>query len=114
MEGVVSVRRDPLDDRHLHWEAEIAGARREWDARITEESENQRVAWCSTDGTPNAGVVTFHRLTPDRCKVMLQMEYEPEGPLDAAGDRMGLVRRRVRGDLARFRDRVEKPGASAR
>jgi uncharacterized membrane protein len=113
MEGVASVRRDPVDDQCLHWEAEVAGTQRAWDARITEQSENQRVAWCSTDGTRNAGVVTFHRLSPERCKVMLQMEYEPEGPLDAVGDSMGLLRRRVRGDLDRFRAHLENAAGVA-
>jgi uncharacterized membrane protein len=111
MEGVASVTRDPSDDQCLHWEADIAGVHREWDARITEQNENKRVAWNSVGGTRNAGVVTFHRLSPDRCKVMLQMEYEPENALDAVGDRLGLLERRVRGDLARFRDVVEQRGA---
>ncbi len=112
MEGVVSVRRDASDGRSLHWEAEVAGVRREWDAEITEQSENQRVAWCSTNGARNAGVVTFHHLSPERCKVMVQMEYEPEGPLDAVGDRLGFLRRRVAGDLERFRERVERRSGS--
>jgi uncharacterized membrane protein len=112
MEGIVSVRRDPLNDRSLHWEANIAGAHREWDAEITEQSENQRVAWCSTNGAHNAGVVTFHRLSPNRCKVMLQMDYEPEGVVATAGDQLGVLRRRVCGDLARFRDYMEQPRAT--
>src|SRR5204863_4580997 len=71
MEGVESVRQ--LDDTHLHWVAEIAGARREWDAEITEQIPDERIAWRSTSGTTNAGVVTFHHIDPSSSKVMLQL-----------------------------------------
>ena len=77
MEGVESVRQ--IDDTHLHWVAKIAGKRVEWDAEITEQHPDERVAWKSTSGATHAGVVTFHRLAPDRSKVMLQLDTEPEG-----------------------------------
>jgi uncharacterized membrane protein len=108
MEGVESVRQ--LDDRHLHWIAEIGGVRREWDAEITEQHPDERVAWRATSGTRNAGVVTFHRLDADRTKIMLQLEVEPEGLVEQAGDRLGLVSRRASGDLERFKDYIEARG----
>ena len=75
MEGVKDVRQ--LDDTHLHWKAEIAGVTKEWDAEITEQHPDERVAWKSTSGAPNAGVVTFHRLDDDHTRVTLQMDVEP-------------------------------------
>ena len=66
MGGVEEVRQ--LDDTHLHWVAEIAGVHREWDARITEQIPDERVAWTNIDGATNGGVVTFHRLAPDRTR----------------------------------------------
>jgi uncharacterized membrane protein len=60
MEGVESITQ--VDDTHLKWVAEIAGVRREWDAEITEQTPDQRIAWKATAGTTNAGVVTFHRV----------------------------------------------------
>jgi uncharacterized membrane protein len=109
MEGVESIRQ--LDDTHLHWVADIAGVRREWDAEITEQRPEERVAWRSTNGTQNAGVVTFHRLAEDRTKVMLQLDVEPEGMVEQAGDRLGFVRRRAERDLARFKDFIEERGS---
>jgi uncharacterized membrane protein len=53
MEGLKDVRQ--LDDTHLHWVAEINGQTEEWDAEITEQTPDQRVAWKSTTGAPNAG-----------------------------------------------------------
>jgi uncharacterized membrane protein len=108
MEGVERVQQ--LDDRRLHWVAEIAGKRKEWDAEISEQRPDERVAWRSTTGATNAGVVTFHRLSEDRTKVMVQMEYEPEGGVEKAGDVLGVVERRAKGDLDRFKEFIETQG----
>ena len=108
MEGVERVQQ--LDDRRLHWVAEVAGKRNEWDAEIAEQRPDERVAWHSTTGATNAGVVTFHRLSDDRTKVMLQMEYEPEGALEKTGDALGMVERRAQGDLERFKEFIESRG----
>jgi uncharacterized membrane protein len=109
MEGVESVTQ--LDDTHLHWVAEIGGVRREWDAEITEQHPDERVAWRSTGGAGNAGVVTFHRLSPDATKVMLQLDFEPEGLVEQVGDKLGVVRRRAVGDLERFKAFIESRGS---
>jgi len=108
MEGVESVTQ--LDDTHLHWIAEIGGVRREWDAVVTEQHPDERVAWRSTSGTSNAGVVTFHKLAEDRTKVMLQIDVDPEGALERVGDALGIIRRRASGDLERFKELIETRG----
>jgi uncharacterized membrane protein len=108
MEGVEQVRQ--LSDTKVHWVAEIAGQRREWDADITEQVPDQRISWCSTEGATNSGVVTFHRLGEGRSKVMLQLEFEPEGALEKAGDMLGVVKTRTKGDLKRFKDFIESQG----
>jgi uncharacterized membrane protein len=111
MEGVESVTQ--LDDTHLHWVAEIGGVRREWDAVVSEQHPDERVAWTSTSGTSNAGVVTFHKLAEARTKVMLQLEVEPEGIVERAGDALGVIRRRAKGDLERFKDLIEGRGVES-
>jgi uncharacterized membrane protein len=111
MEGVESVRQ--IDDTHLHWTAEIAGARREWDAEITEQRPDERVAWRSTSGTTHAGVVTFHRLDERRSKIMLQLDVEPEGLVETAGDKLGFVKRQAVGDLERFKEFIEARGTES-
>jgi uncharacterized membrane protein len=100
MEGVKEVRQ--LDDTHLHWKAEIAGVTKEWDAEITEQHPDERVAWKSTSGARNAGVVTFHRLDDDRTRVTLQLDVEPDGPIETVGDWAGVLDRQVEEDLDRF------------
>ena len=108
MEGVEEVRQ--INDTQLHWVAEIAGQRREWDAEITEQTPDQRISWCSTEGATNSGVVTFHRLGDNRSKVMLQLEFEPEGVVETAGDKLGLVKTRTKSDLKRFKEFIESQG----
>jgi uncharacterized membrane protein len=105
MEGVEAVRQ--LTDTKLHWVAKIAGARREWDAEITEQLPDERIAWKATSGAQNDGVVTFHRLGDGETRIMLQLEFDPEGIVEKAGDALGMVRARTNGDLDRFKNFIE-------
>ena len=109
MEGVKSVTQ--TDDTHLHWVAEIGGQEKEWDAEISEQTPDQRVAWHSTSGARNAGVVTFHRLDDNTTRVTLQMDVDPEGLVENVGDFFGVLDGRVEGDLERFKEFIESRGA---
>jgi uncharacterized membrane protein len=111
MEGVEEIRQ--LDDTHLHWVAEFGGTRHEWDAVITEQLPDERVAWRNTDGKDNAGVVTFHKLDNAHSKVMVQMDFVPEGIKEKLGDAIGAPDRRVKGDLKRFKDLIESRGGES-
>ena len=108
MEGVEEVQQ--LGDKNLHWRANIGGKEEEWDAVITEQQPDMRVAWRSTSGARNAGVVTFHRLGESQTRVTLQLDYEPEGVVEHVGDALGFVSRRVEGDLKRFKEFIEAQG----
>ena len=108
MEGVKEVNQ--LDDTHLRWKAQIGGKNKQWNAVITEQRPDERIAWKSTDGAKNAGVVTFHRLSDQKSRVMLQMDYEPEGTMENVGDAVGAVSTRVAGDLERFKTFIESRG----
>ena len=108
MEGVESVRQ--LDDKHLHWKAEIAGVTREWDAEIVDQTPDQQITWRSLDGTDNMGTVLF-KPAEHGTEVTLRLDYHPEGFVEKAGDVLQIVNRRVGGDLERFKDYVEHRGA---
>ena len=105
MEGVKEVKQ--IDDTHLHWKADVGGKEKEWKAEITEQIPDERIAWRSREGAKNAGVVTFHRLSDSKSKVMLQLEYEPDGVVEKVGDAAGVVSQRVLGDLERFKQYIE-------
>jgi len=108
MDGVDEVRQ--LDDTHLHWVASFGGSRHEWDAEITEQLPDERVAWRNTDGKDNAGVVTFHKIDDNTTRVMVQMDFVPEGIKEKIGDAIGAPDRRVQGDLERFKEMIESRG----
>jgi uncharacterized membrane protein len=108
MEGVEAVRQ--LDNQRLHWRANVGGKVEEWDAIITEQHPDERIAWKNTTGASNAGVVTFHRLSDTTTRVMLQMEYDPQGVVENIGDMLGVVSRRVANDLERFKEFIEARG----
>jgi uncharacterized membrane protein len=106
MEGVEAV--EQVTDGLTRWRVEIAGVTREFEAKIAEQHPGERIAWASTDGTSHAGVVTFHELSPERCKIMLQVDVDPEGFAEKAGEALGIVSRRVKGDLERFATFIEE------
>jgi uncharacterized membrane protein len=110
MEGVEEIRQ--LDDTHTHWRTKIAGREKEFEAVVTEQTPDQRIAWTSDGGPEHAGVVTFHRIDDAKTRIMLQLDYEPEGPVEKIGDLLGVVERRVSGDLERFKDLIEGRGGA--
>lgn len=108
MEGVEQVRQ--IDDKHLHFKASIGGKQNEWDAVITEQIPDQRIAWMSQGGAKNGGVVTFSEISENKSTLNLRLEYESEGAVEKTGDRVGVVSGRVEGDLQRFKDFIESRG----
>jgi uncharacterized membrane protein len=110
MEAVESVRQ--VDDTTLEWIAQVAGVRKTWRAKITEQTPDQRIAWTSVSGARNAGVVTFHRIDDGRSRVTLQLDVEPEGAVESAGDALGFVTRQATGDLERFKAFIEDRGVA--
>ena len=111
MEGVESVKQ--LDDKRLHWKAEIGGVTREWDAEIVDQVPDERITWRAVEGTRNQGTVSF---TEDQLskttQVTLHLEYEPEGAVEKTGDVLKIVDMRAKGDLERFKDFIEDRGTA--
>ncbi len=108
MQGVDEVRQ--LDDRRLHWRASFGGETHEWDAEIVEQQPELRVAWRNIDGKDNAGVVTFHKIDDGTTRIMVQMDWAPEGVKEKIGSALGADKSRVKGDLERFKEFIESRG----
>ena len=109
MDGVKSVQQ--VDDTHLHWKAEIAGQQKDWDARIVAQRPDEMVAWTSTSGARNAGVVRFDRVSDDVTRITLEMDVDPETPIENLGAFLGVLDHTVEGDLKRFKEFIESRGA---
>jgi uncharacterized membrane protein len=105
MEGVKEVIQ--LDEKRLHWKAEIAGKSEEWEAEIVEQVPDHRITWRSTSGAKNTGTIHFSAFSADQTEITLTVDYEPEGIVENLGDLLGLVTTRVTGDLARFKQFIE-------
>jgi uncharacterized membrane protein len=109
MEGVKEVRQ--LDPARLAWRAEVSGKELSWEAEILEQVPDVRIAWRSTTGTPNSGSVDFTPVDDGHCKILLTMEYEPQGLTENVGSALGFDERRVEDDLKRFKAFIESQGA---
>ena len=105
MKGVKKVTQ--LDDQRLHWEAEVAGKNKEWDARITDQVPDQLIAWQSDGGEYNAGAVHFSAVSPNRTRINFQLMYDPEGIEGNTGDVLGVVSNRVEKNLEGFKEFIE-------
>ncbi|GAB3615489.1 SRPBCC family protein [Okibacterium endophyticum] len=108
MDDVESITQ--IDDTHVHWKVRMAAVEREFDAEITEQIPDERVAWRSIDGPKHGGVVTFHRLDDDHTRVQLQLDWEPEGLVEKAGAVLQLDDMMVNRDLKNFKEIIEAAG----
>jgi uncharacterized membrane protein len=108
MGGVKKVTQ--LGEDRLEWVAEIAGVRRQWEAKVLEQVPDQKVAWAATEGATNAGAVTFEDVGGGQTSVRLTLEYEPEGVVEKIGDKLNVVEKQAEGDLQRFKEFIEAEG----
>jgi uncharacterized membrane protein len=99
-----------VDDTHLHWEVSIAGVDREFDAEITEQHPDERIAWRSIDGESHAGVVTFHRVEDTVTRINVQIDWKPKDLLEKVGSLLQIDDIQIGNDLKRFKELIESQG----
>jgi uncharacterized membrane protein len=110
MQGVDHVQQ--LDDTRLHWVANVAGKKAEWDAKILEQHVDRQISWISEDGKKTRGTVSFEP-RDGKTLVRLSMSYQAQGPAEQLGSAAGLDVRRVQGDLQRFKELIESRGSES-
>ena len=108
MEHVDEIKQ--IDDEHLHWKVTIAGKTEEFDAEVTEQIPDTRIAWKSTSGRENAGAVDFHPLGDNRSQIMVALDAETDGAMEKIADASGMAARQLKGDLKRFKEMIEQRG----
>lgn len=109
MKNVLEIKQ--LDDKHLHWRAKVGLEEKEWDAEITEQIPDKRIAWRSVSGPRNGGVATFHKISDNATRIMVQMDYETDGVVEKMGDAMGAVRMELRTGLQSLKEMLESRGS---
>ncbi|WP_030196555.1 SRPBCC family protein [Streptomyces sp. NRRL S-87] len=109
MEGVERI--EQRTDTLTHWVTKLGGVTREFDAEITEQIPDRKVAWVTVGGqSEQSGLVTFQPIDPSHTEVTLMMDFDPEGMAETLGDKLGFVDRQVKGDLKRFKHFIEDRG----
>ncbi|MEW2077061.1 SRPBCC family protein [Streptomyces sp. NPDC012403] len=109
MEGVEEITQ--LDARHNHWTTKIGGVRREFDTEIVDQLPDERITWRTTSGdVQQKGTVRFQRVDDSHTRVELVMDVEPSGVAEKTADMLGTIDRRVKGDMRRFKDYIERRG----
>ena len=100
-------------DTQTHWKVSVAGQSREFDAEITEQHPDERIAWKSENGeVDHAGVVTFHKLDDTTSRVTVQLDWEPEGLLEKVGSVAGVGSHLVKDELKHFKEYIEAKGTA--
>jgi uncharacterized membrane protein len=111
MEGVQSVTQ--IDDTHLRWVAEVGGKTHEWEAEIVQQVPDKLIGWRSVDGKGVDGSVMFEQDGADSTRIDVQFTWDADGMLESLGSALGIDSRRVRGDLERFKERIERQGVES-
>ncbi|MEU6486568.1 SRPBCC family protein [Streptomyces sp. NPDC046887] len=112
MEGVDEIRQ--IDDRHNHWKTSMGGVHREFDTEIVDQLPDERIAWRTIGGdTRQKGTVSFRKVDERHTRVELVMDVEPSGMAEKAADATGILGRRVKGDMRRFKDYIETQGGES-
>jgi uncharacterized membrane protein len=105
MHRVLSVKQD--EDSKVTWEEKIWFSKRQWEAEIIEQRDNEMLSWKTTSGASHAGVVSFHKLEDRLTRVMVTMDFRPTGMFEKMASGLRFVKRAVQADLARFKSYVE-------
>jgi hypothetical protein len=95
------------EDDKVHLREKIWFWTREWDGEITEQRKNDRIAWKTASGMQHSGVVSFHKLDNNLTRVMVDMDFVPQGVFEKMASGLRFVKRAVQADLARFKAYVE-------
>ncbi|WP_345363286.1 SRPBCC family protein [Actinoallomurus liliacearum] len=98
---------DQLGDEKLRWKAKIFWSTRTWESTIVEQVPDERIVWRSTGQKGYVdGAVTFHELSSDLTRVLLVLEYHPQGFMEKTGNLWRAQGRRARLELKHFRRHV--------
>lgn len=98
---------EQAEDEKLNWKAQVFWSHRSWEATILEQHPDDKIIWRSKgDKGYVDGAVTFHELAPSLTRILLVLEYHPQGFMERTGNIWRAQGRRVRLELKHFRRHV--------
>ena len=105
MKKVESV--EQKDETTVSWKAKIVWSHRTWEAQILEQVPDERIVWRSQGEKGHVdGAVTFHELAPNLTRILVVLEYHPQGFFEKTGNIWRAQGRRVRAELGNFQRHV--------
>jgi uncharacterized membrane protein len=100
-------RVEQRDDSHVAFHAKVWGINRMWEAEIVEQRPDERIVFKSVNGVQLTGVVTFHDMAERLTHIELNIDVDPNGPIEKIARGTRVVKRAARADLKRFKAYVE-------
>jgi len=95
------------DEVKIEWKAQIFLSHRTWEATILEQIPNERIVWRSKGEKGHVdGAVTFHEIGANLTRIMVVLEYYPQGFFEKTGNLWRAQGRRARADLRHFKRHV--------
>jgi uncharacterized membrane protein len=102
MKKVESVARE--SDEVLHWKAQVFVSHRTWKAHVIEQVPDKHIVWRSEGAKGHVdGTVSFHELAPELTRILLVLEYHPQGFFEHTGNLWRAQGRRARLEVKHFR-----------
>src|SRR3954469_4308187 len=100
-------RVEQRDDAHVAFHSKVWGINRMWEAEIVEQRPDERIVFKSVNGVQITGVVTFHDMAERLTRIELNIDVDPDGPIERIARGTRMIKRAARGDLKRFKAYVE-------
>jgi hypothetical protein len=95
------------ENKKVNWKAQVFWSHREWEATILDQRPDERIIWRSKGQKGHVdGAVTFHELTPTLTKIVVVLEYHPQGMFERTGNLWRAQGRRTRLELKHFQRHV--------
>jgi len=91
------------EEQKINWKAQVFWSHRTWEATVIEQVPDERIIWRSKGQKGHVdGAVTFHELGPNLTRILLVLEYHPQGMFERTGNLWRAQGRRARLELKHF------------
>src|SRR6478672_3396824 len=107
MKKVKNVDEETDEETTISWKAQVFWSHRTWEAKILEQVPDEKIVWKSKGAKGHVdGAVTFHELGPNLTRILVVLEYYPQGFMERTGNIWRAAGRRARLELKHFRRHV--------